>query len=220
MADHLSDQEQLQLIKNWWTENGRFLIICIGVAAGAYFGWNWWTTSQREHAEQASALYSELVSSVETVGIEPLGDDERTTAGFLVEQLKNNYSNTVYAVNASLISAKLAVDKGDLDSAVKELRFAIEKGKEDLQAIAKHRLARVYLAQKNYDEALTFASYGKDDAFASKYADLRGDIYAAKGENSSAIAAYQEALETIANEDNIRRNLIEIKLADLSASGE
>ncbi len=220
MADHLSDQEQLQLIKDWWKENGRFLIICIGVAASAYFGWNWWTTSQRQHAEQASELYSELVSSIETTGIATLSDDALTTASFLVEQLKNDYGDTVYAVNAALISAKLAVDKGDLDAAASELRFSIEKGKEDLQTIAKHRLARVYLAQKNFDEALTLASYNADDAFASKFADLRGDIYVAKGEYSSAIAAYQEALEKIANDDNIRRGLIEIKLADLSASGE
>jgi len=220
VADHLSDQEQLQLIKDWWKENGRFLIICIGVAASAYFGWNWWTASQREHAEQASALYSELISSVETKGIESLSDDAYTTAGFLVKQLKDDYSNTVYAASATLISAKLAVDKGDLEAAVSELQFSLEKGKEDLQAIAKHRLARVYLAQENFDKALAMASYDQDDAFLSKFADLRGDIYVSKGEYPAAISAYQEALEKIASDDNVRRSLIEIKLADLSASGE
>lgn len=220
MADRLSDEEQFQVIKNWWKANGRFLIICIAVSVSAYFGWQWWTKTQQVHAEQASALYSELVSSVATTGIEPLSNEKLTTANFLVEQLKKDFGDTAYSVNASLLAAKLAVDKGDLDSAVNELSFAIDNGDSDIQVVAKHRLARVYLAQNNVDEALALASYDKDDAFASKYADLRGDIYAAKGDAVAAIAAYEQALEKIIDGDNLQRNLIEIKLADLSAGGE
>lgn len=216
MADHLSDQEQLQVIKNWWKENGRYLIICITVSVSAYLGWQWWTKSQQQYAEQASAIYSELVASI----AEPLSNDKLTTANFLVEQLKNDFSDTAYAVNAALLQAKLEVDKGALDNAVDALNFAIDNGNSDIQVVAIHRLARVYLAQKNTDEALALASYDKDDAFSSKYADLRGDIYSAKGDVVAAIAAYQQALEKITDGDGIQRNLIEIKLADLSAGGE
>ena len=106
MADRLSDEEQLQVIKNWWKENGRFLIICIAVSVSAYFGWQWWTKTQQVHAEDASALYSELISSVATTGIEPLSNEKLTTANFLVEQLKKDFSDTAYAVNASLLAAK------------------------------------------------------------------------------------------------------------------
>ena len=216
MADHLSDQEQLQVIKNWWKENGRYLIICITVSVSAYLGWQWWTKSQQQYAEQASAIYSELVASI----AEPLSNDKLTTANFLVEQLKNDFSDTAYAVNAALLQAKLEVDKGALDNAVDALNFAIDNGNSDIQVVATHRLARVYLAQKNTDEALALASYDKDDAFSSKYADLRGDIYSAKGDVVAAIAAYRQALEKITDGDGIQRNLIEIKLADLSAGGE
>ncbi len=220
MADHLSDQEQLQVIKNWWTQNGRYLLICIAVSVSAYLSWQWWTASQQQHAEQASAIYSELVASVATSGVEPLSSDKLTTADFLVEQLKNDFSDTAYAVNAALLQAKLEVDKGALDSAVDALNFVIDNGNSDIQVVATHRLARVYLAQKNTDEALALASYDKDDAFSSKYADLRGDIYSAKGDVVAAIAAYQQALAKIADSDGIQRNLIGIKLADLSAGGE
>lgn len=220
MADHLSDQEQLQVIKNWWTQNGRYLIICIAVSASAYLGWQWWTTSQQQHAEQASAIYSELVASVATSSVEPLSSDELTTAIFLVEQLKNDFSDTAYAVNAALLQAKLDVDQGELERAVDALNFAIDNGNSDIQVVATHRLARVYLAQKNMNEALVLASYDKNDAFASKYADLRGDIYSAQGDIVAAIAAYRQALSDMADSDGIQRNLIEIKLADLSASGE
>ncbi|MFT7492012.1 MAG: putative negative regulator of RcsB-dependent stress response [Pseudohongiellaceae bacterium] len=220
MADHLSDQEQLQVIKNWWTQNGRYLLICIAVSVSAYLSWQWWTASQQQHAEQASAIYSELVASVVTSSVEPLSSDELTTATFLVEQLKNDFSDTAYAVNAALLQAKLDVDQGDLERAVDALNFAIDNGNSDIQVVATHRLARVYLAQKNMNEALVLASYDKNDAFASKYADLRGDIYSAKGDIAAAVAAYRQALSDMEDGDGIQRNLIEIKLADLSASGE
>jgi predicted negative regulator of RcsB-dependent stress response len=220
VADHLSNAEQFQIIKNWWKENGRYLIICIAVPVCAYLGWQWWTKTQQQYAEQASAIYSELTNSVATLGIEPLSDEKLTTANFLVEQLKTDFGDTAYAVNASLLQARLDVDRGDLDKAVKELNFAIENSNSDIQLIAKHRLARVYLAQKNTDEALALASYDKDDAFASKFADLRGDIYVANGDVASAIEQYQQALEKSIDGDSVQRNLIEIKLADLSAGGE
>lgn len=220
MADHLSDQEQLQVIKNWWKENGRYLIICIAVSVSAYLGWQWWTKSQQQYAEQASAIYSELIDSVATSGAEPLTNEKLTTANFLVEQLKNDFSDTAYAVNAALLKAKLDVDKGELESAADALNFVIDNGNSDIQVVATHRLARVYLAQKNIDGALELANYDKEDAFTSKYADLRGDIYSAKGDVAAAITAYQQALEKIIDSDGIQRNLIEIKLADLSAGGE
>jgi predicted negative regulator of RcsB-dependent stress response len=220
VADHLSNEEQFQIIKNWWKENGRYLIICIAVPVFAYLGWQWWTKTQQQYAEQASAIYSELTDSVAAAGLEPLSDEALTTASFLVEQLKNDFGDTAYAVNASLLQAKLDVDNGDLDKAVNELKFAIDNGNSDIQLIAKHRLARVYLAQKNIDDALALASYDKDDAFASKFADLRGDIYVAKGDKALAIVQYQQALEKKIDGDSVQRNLIEIKLADLSAAGE
>jgi predicted negative regulator of RcsB-dependent stress response len=220
VADHLSDQEQVQVIKNWWNANGRYLIICIAISVSAYLGWQWWTKSQQQYAEEASAIYSELLDSVATSGVEPLSSEKLTTANFLVQQLKNDFSDTAYAVNAALLQAKLDVDKGELDSAVNALKFAIDNGNSDIQVVATHRLSRVYLAQKNTDAALALASYDKDDAFFSKYADLRGDIYSAKGDVVAAIAEYQQALEKITDGDGIQRNLIEIKLADLSAGGE
>lgn len=220
MADHLSDEEQLQAIKQWWKENGRFLIICVAVSVSAYFGWQWWTMTQQDQAEQASTLYSELVSSIAVTGTGTLSDEKATTATFLIEQLKSDFSDSIYAVNAALVSAKLAVDKGDLATAATELRFAIDHGDSNIQAVAKHRLARIYLAQKNLDQALELASHDKEDAFASQYADLRGDIYAAKNDTTLAADAYQQALDNLVGGDAIQRNLIAIKLADLSASGE
>jgi predicted negative regulator of RcsB-dependent stress response len=220
VADHLSNEEQFQIIINWWKANGRYLIICIAVPVCAYLGWQWWTKTQLQYAEQASALYSELVDSVSATGVEPLSDEKLTTASFLVEQLKNDFSDTAYAVNASLLQAKLNVDKGDLDKAVNELSFAKDNGNSDIQVIATHRLASLYLAQKNIAAALALASYDEDAAFSSKYADLRGDIYLAKGDVASAIAEYQQALEKIIDGDSVQRNLIEIKLADLLPGGE
>ena len=60
MAEHLSDEEQLQILKNWWKETGTTLVVAVLVGLIAYFGFQWWKNSQQQKAEQASALYSEL----------------------------------------------------------------------------------------------------------------------------------------------------------------
>ncbi len=215
MADNLTDEEQLQILKNWWKENGRFLMMTVAVVLIGYFGWQWWNKSQQEYAEKASSLYIELVDAVTIGEGQELSDEKLKTAQFLIDQLQSDYSKTLYAANASLLAAKLAVDKNDLAKAEEELKKALEQGDEEIKTIAALRLARVYLAQEKYDDALQSASYDKDDTFTGLYAALRGDILVAKGDTAAAATAYRQALGALDIGNNIQRRLLEIKLSDL-----
>lgn len=219
MADHLSDEEQLQLLKNWWNENGRFLVLAVITALAVYFGWQWWNQHQKTYAEGAAAVYTELSETV-AAGGDNLSEEQAKTAQFLIEQLQNDYGKTLYAANASLLAGKLAVEKDDLATAESELNKALSSKDEDIQAIAALRLARVYLAQAKYDEALEQAAYDKDDAFSSAYAALRGDIFAAKGDSEQARAAYQQALDSSTASGGIQRQMLEIKLSNLAKAGD
>ena len=42
MAEHLSDEEQLESFKRWFKENGLSTIVVVVLAAGGYFGWEFW----------------------------------------------------------------------------------------------------------------------------------------------------------------------------------
>ncbi|MGH1485700.1 MAG: YfgM family protein [Cellvibrionaceae bacterium] len=216
MADNMTDDEQLQVLKNWWKENGKSLILVVSLALIGYFGWQWWNKYQRDYAEGASAIYDELAEAIVTPNGEDLSDEKRKTAQFLIEKLQNDYGRSLYAVNASLLAAKLAVDEGDLVVAEEQLNKAMEQGDEDTNVITSIRLARVYLAQEKYDDALALANYDKDDTFTGLFAALRGDIFAGKGDVDNARSAYAEALDALPEDSTLQRRLIEIKLSDLA----
>jgi len=224
VADHLSDEEQLQVLKNWWNENGRSLVLAVALGLGAYFGWQWWTQYQQDYAEGAALVYTELSETIAASNGEELTEEQLKTAQFLIEQLQNDYKDTLYAANASLLAGKLAADENDLPTAETELKKALQYDDEDVQIIASLRLAKVYLAQTKYDEALEFASYDKSDAFASAYAATRGDILLAKGDSDLARSAYQEALDSLKSSSDrnsgLQRQLLEIKLSNLPSAGD
>lgn len=222
MAEHLSDEEQLQALKNWWKENGTTLVTAVLVGLIVYFGFQWWQNHQRQQAEQASALYSQLLDIVDASGNDRLSDEQKSTATYLIKQLQDDYSRSQYAVNASLFSAKMSVDDNDLPSAETSLKWAVEHANTHMGALAKLRLARVYASSQKYDDALQLLA-DKDldvDAFGSIKEELRGDILLAKGEVSAAREAYVKAQSTVGDNPSFRQRLLPIKIANLPVSGE
>lgn len=215
MAEHLTDDEQKQLLKSWWKSNGNSLIASIAIVAAAYFGWQWWQNSQKQYAEQAANLYSELTEVLNAAPGEPLSDEKSASAAFLIKQLQDDYASSLYAINASLQGAKLAVDAGDLDKAASQLQWVIAKNDPQINKVAKLRLARVYFAQENYDQALSQAAYSQDDDFSALYAEMRGDILVAQGDEKGAKAAYQQASDKL--EENSQRRVLDIKLSNLAS---
>lgn len=220
MADHLTEQEQLQQLTNWWKENGVSMAAAILVGLIAYFGFQWWQNNQQQQAVQASALYSDLLESIKAdpVSGESVSEENKKTAYYIAEQLQTAYSDSLYAVNASLFAAKIAVEDGDIVSAEKALRWATDNSDGAIKGIAALRLARIYVAQEKFDDALILVG-NSSAALQSLNAELRGDILLAKNDISGAQAAYQEALDTVGETASFRRQLLPIKLANINGSG-
>lgn len=221
MADHLTEEEQLEQLKTWWKDNGFSLIAAVLVGLIAYFGFQWWQNHQQQQAEQASALYGQLVESIQAnpANGNAVSEEDKKTAFYLAEQLRTDYSNSLYAVNASLFAAKIAVEENDLETAVSSLKWAVDNSRDAMQGIASLRLARLYLAKEQYDEALALVNTDIE-SLQSMSAELRGDILLAKNDVKGAKAAYQEALDSVGETTSIRRQLLPIKIANLSDSGE
>jgi len=216
VADHLSDEEQIKVLKNWWKENGTSLLAIIVIAAGGYFGWQWWNNYQRDYAEGAAAVYEEMLNSVQVSPDESLSDEKRSTALFLIAQLQNDYGKTQYAVNASFYGAKLAVENNELDKAADNLNWIIEQRDDESDTLATLRLARVLFAQEKYTDALALVEYTGNDKFTPLFADIKGDLLVATGDTASAISAYQQAFESADEQANNFRRIVEVKLIDLA----
>ncbi|HNE26955.1 MAG TPA: tetratricopeptide repeat protein, partial [Pseudomonadales bacterium] len=67
MADYRTEEEQIELIKKWWRENGRSTVVGVGVALVLFFGWMQWQAYQKKNIEAASDLFQQMLTATEAV---------------------------------------------------------------------------------------------------------------------------------------------------------
>lgn len=209
-----SDEEQLEVLKNWWDDNGTSLIVTIVLALGGTFGYQAWQNNVRETGEAASNLYETL--SEATANIEQdVSGTMKTTAKSVAADLKQDYADTTYAVFASLQLAKVAVSAGDLAEAEAELKWALDHNSDArLETMIRVRLARVYVALEDATAAMALlVNHTPASGQLSTFEEARGDVFYALGDFDSARQAYQLAIKNL--EDGAARPVLEIKLADI-----
>lgn len=213
MADR-SEDEQLDVIKRWWKENGTSLIAGAALAAAGVFGWNAWQDYQADKAEAASVRYQQLVSLA--AGNE-LEGDQLSEAREMVDEIVSEHDDTLYAELALLLDARLAVQQDDLDSAVESLtQVAESSSRRYVQSLAWLRLARLAIANEDPERALELLDEPITAPLAAQQANVRGDAYMALGQNDQARNAWQDALE-LAQQQGQPLYGVQFKLDDLGA---
>jgi predicted negative regulator of RcsB-dependent stress response len=87
-----------------------------------------------------------------------------------------------------------------------------------LALVVRSRLAQAQMALEDYDAALATIDGAKNsDAFGAMFAELRGDILLAKGNQDGAREAY---LAARAQGEENRSGVLQLKLADLGVGGD
>jgi len=215
MADHLTEEEQIESLKRWWSENGTGIVTGVVLALAGYFGWQWWQGNERSQAEAASNVYQGFVEAVTANEGQP-DNKQMTTAQSLARELKDDYAGRIYAAQASLQLAGLAAQKNDLETAAKELQWVLENSDDEaLKLVAKRRLASVKAARGETKEALELVQGDVPPAFAALYAETRGDILAKQGDKEGARAAYQQARAQLLPEQAAGSRLLDLKIENL-----
>ncbi|MDO8909312.1 MAG: tetratricopeptide repeat protein [Pseudohongiella sp.] len=202
MAISAEEEETLDAIKRWWHESGKFIAMGIASIGVVYFGWQFWDNSRTGVAAEASAIYDQLTGIAVVEPGQQVSSAERERAMMLVERLKSDYSNSVYALYAALFGARLSVEANDLAAAKQELEWLLANARSGffsstdptLVALAQLRLGRVLLAQGESEQALTTISGAVPGALAAEFDELRGDIYLSQGQTNLALTAYEAAL--------------------------
>lgn len=208
-----TEEEQLAQIKEWWQRNGKPLLTGGVLALVVVFGWQYWQQHQVNNAQNASALYQQLLD----VSLDPSRTDAAEVAR-LGNLLKKEFAGTHYAQYGSLFVAKVAVEGGRLDEAAAELQGVVDKpADETLAELARQRLARVLAAQDKAEQALKLLEGEADKAFAASREELRGDLLVQLGRQDEAHAAYSKAKAALSEEAAIGG--LQLKLDDL-ARGE
>jgi len=215
VAELRTEEEQVQVLKNWWDENGKSLLLGVAVALAAVFGWKGWQQQQAVESENASVLYQNLLdATVSALG--PQGDQAQyKIAESLAEQLKNDYDSSAYAKFAATIMARVAVDNDQLDKALTELNWVLENQPTvSMYVLTSLRKARILVAKGELDQALAIVKELPVSGYEVSIAELKGDIHLAKGDEAMARSEYQAAIS--AAEIN-SRPVLQMKLDDLAA---
>ncbi len=204
----MSDEEQVEKLKQWWQENGRAVIAGVVIAIGGVVGWQQWGAYQDRQAEAASAAYMHFIEARET------GADADTVAR-RGQRLLDDYGSTVYASMAALQLADYKAGIEDRDRAIEALRWVVEHGEDkSFRDLGRLRLAQIFYSADELDEALAYLEDAEDGPYESRYHELRGDIHAARGEREEALSAYEAALAADEQQRG-RQTLIELKINDL-----
>jgi predicted negative regulator of RcsB-dependent stress response len=204
--EYLTDKEQVERMRQWWRENGWFLLGGVALGGLGLFGYRQYFAYQDRQGEAAAALY-------ESVKEAATGSDA-TVATTLLEQLRAEHPDNAYTHQAALLVAKAEVVAAP-DRAVAELRATMQQSTDaELAMIARLRLARVLAYREQYDEALSLLEIAPAGQFSGRINEIKGDIYVAQGKTDAARTAYLEAL-VAPGAELLDRSFLQIKLADL-----
>jgi len=204
----LSEKEQIEAMRDWWRENGRFVIGGIVLGVGILVGWNQWKEYRLTARLEASARYETLAGQVSGGMV----DAAEATADDLYE----NYTSTSYAALARLAMARLYMDRGrDQDAADTLEALLATRGGAESQMVGRLRLAKIYLYQDKPQEVIDLLSGFEDSAFAARYDELLGDAHTALGQITDAAGAYERAMADDPRAPTVNRSLIQMKIVDL-----
>lgn len=206
----LQEQEQVDALKAWWKENGKWVITVVVVALLGFAGMQYWKKHQATQAAEAATLYNEVMKQVATNDPKRIND--------AVAALVDRYGSTPYASRAQLLAVQANLQARDVARAKTQLQWVIDHaGEKGLQDTARLKYASLLLDEKDYAGAMKLLDATHPESFTGLYADLKGDVLNAQGKTEEARAAYKQAYEKT-DPNSMYRNLIQLKLDALGGA--
>ena len=204
MTEFRTEEEQIAALKNWWKENGRTLLIGIGLALVIVFGWKAYQNNVIQMKTEASSLYQQLIAEATKNNFD---DEGVATLNYLATEIKTKFESTEYAIYSAMFLAK------------EEFNWILANTDDArIQHIVTARLARVLSAEGKDEEALALLTATLPQ-FKPSYLELKGDIKNRMGEKEAAIEAYRSAYVLIKDRPQAQP-LLAVKLSDLGVNPE
>ena len=206
--EYETEEQQLEAIKKWWKENSSMVVTGIAVGVASIFGWQYYQAESISHEEEASVLYEQVLVRSD----DPSKMNEQLAS---VNQLEAEFKDTPYASLSALIVAKQQIATGQVEKAQQQYLWVIENAKQsELKYLAKVRLSRLLLTNKQYDKALELLNETYPESFKAMVMELKGDVLSTQGNKVQAKKAYLEALSYTKSSNR----WLQLKIDDIGAS--
>lgn len=185
------EHSELMVIRQFIQKHGKYIVWGLLAAVILVMGFRFWNQRSINRVSNAAQIFQDMMLA------EVQRDTNAATAKG--EQLMAEYKGTAYSQLSALLLAKIAVQQGNLDQAAQKLRWVIDHAGSHNFALnlATVRLASVLQAQGKIDEALALVVKDPDQAYLPLFAQMRGDIYLAKGDLDKAKESYELALNNL-----------------------
>lgn len=206
MEVYTTENEQVDAVRRFFTENGKALAIGVVLGIAALGGWRYWQSHENTALTEASASFQQATTAL---------TDNKANGVSNLEKFAQNNSNS-YGVFAALQLADHFVQAKDFTNAEKQLNQASQLTKDqNLLSLVDYRLARIQLQENKLDDALKTLDNVKGDGWMAMQQEVRGDVLLAKGDTKGARDAYSKGLDS--KPSQTLQTMLRMKLNNLSS---
>ncbi len=208
MDEFLSEKEQMAQMRQWWGDNGMYILAGLVVGVAGLVGWNQWQQYRETRAIEGSEAYTAMSEALE--------NSAAATALEVGARLISEYQDTPYADLAAFALAKYHVGQSEPGLAAGYLSGVLENTRdEEIRHIARLRLSRLQMEQADHATALQTLAVPEPGRFAARYHELRGDAYVGLGDHAAARGEYRQALGLF-EQGVVNNQFLQIKLDSLA----
>ncbi len=208
MSDYMNDDDRVQVLRQWWQENGTTLLVTLVVVVAGVIGWRWYTDYTEKREEAASTTYQQYLEARHR-------DAMPEQLAVPLATLDHDFSGSSYRIFTLFYRAHDAANAKQPKKAMEYLTTAIEAAKDDrLRDIARLRLARLQTQTGNTDVALETLRKVSGEGFRAYVAELKGDILLGEHKPDAALEAYRAA--AAATDPADPHPVLDMKIVDLT----
>ena len=208
LTEYLTEQEQIEILKNWIKQYALVIIAGVLIALIGISGWRYWQQRQAKILSHASSVYDEMLTK--------RAQNNAEATNVQAKKLFSHYSKTIYGQMAAFMLARDAIVKKDYSEAEKQFNWILDHSSNaSFRQIARIRLARVLIAEQKPEEAIKVLGKIEDKSFNGLTNEVKGDAYLNMKNQAMARQSYQKALDELPNAEVIRP-LLQMKYDNLA----
>lgn len=186
MEIYSTEEQQVDAIKQFWKDYGSSIIVGAVVGLGGLYGWNYYSDVKIEKSEAASEAFQGIVAN----------NSDSAAVQAAITEFGAQHDQKGYQALLELMSAKAAVEAGDLDKAeIAFTKIISANPGASLASLATLRLSRVQAEQGNLGTAIATLEQITDEAFNAQRDEFKGDLLVRQGDMDKARSAYQAAVD-------------------------